>query len=558
MPLLSLIEMKRYYKKCNLPFLIAIVCLCICTACQSDGIYPKRMPSDATVGFTAKLSQDTEVKTRALDTLYVTSSPFNGNFYIELYQNDVPAGSSNSIIATYKVPSGFEGILEPINEENQLQWQNLDGQHSFYSWTLPFFDGYSAENSIDDGNNFDSSLWTDAEEVSTDPITIYFHDSPEGPEYNQNKNNSIYETFIGAASGPYSYIGHGKYVDFTFRHLVSKINVDMLALIKEDNSVNKDALGDITFIGMPSEAIFYPHPTNGEAPYVTPPDPINPDSGVTFFINNQPGNNANGTKNEFYICPELDFSTISFKINLNNAEYGNNGDYFGSFYDVEFIREGDEDFNTGDGSDSKILHAGEMMTLNFQLIPGVGPGVSVIIQDWNTESQRSAVNHPYQGIYTSEELQELIDLFKKFNPTNNPTIPDDLMEYFDLYGVTMEDGQLVFPLYDNVQLTTSVVSIFKSFIIDGQGHQLVMDTNRNNTFGGTPYYNIGPVKDIYICDGNGNNSIYIDSEGYVYIFDETTQDYKKTENRLTDLGTQYNSYDINPVTGEVILSNYYS
>lgn len=517
-----------------------------------------QLPEDSRVAFSAVISDLQNVKTRSLDTLYVTTSPFNGNFYIQL-DTTTETGATDTIIATYKVPSGYEGELQPIDSDNELRWHSIRGQHSFYSWTMPWYDGYNADGIVDD--TFNSRLWTDLAEVNAGPISIKFNDSPEGEEYDQYKNNVIYETFIGASAGPYSYLDHGKYVELTFRHLVSKINVNMLALIKEDNSINEDAVGDITFMGMPSTAIFYPHPENGGAPYVSPPDYINQDAGLTFFINNKVGNQANGTKNEFYICPELDFSQIGFKINLNNLEYGSNGDYFGSFSDVEFVRIG-EDFDSPTGGDDKILHAGEMMTLNFQLIPGVGPGVSVVIEDWSTKSQTDAVNHPYQGLYTSSELEELIDLFKQYNPKNYTEIPPELMEYFDLYGRD-EDGNLIFPLYDNLVYDklvggNCVFAIFKKFIIDGQGHQITLATNRNATFGGTPYYNLGPVRDVYISDPAGNNSIYIDSDGYVYLFNPETQDFDKTDNRLEPLDDPYNSYDINPVTGEVIRSDFYS
>lgn len=536
--------------------LAAIVMLAtIMESCMREDAVTLTLPENCNVEFSAILKDSYKVKTRTLDTLYVASSPFSGNFYIELFTDTPAPGESQSLIATYKVPSGYEGILAPINEENQLEWQTLEGNHTFYSWTMPWYDGYSAADETDD--NFESTTWTNATEVSTDPVEIYFHDSPEGPGgYDIYKNNAIYSTFIGAVSGPYSYVGHGKYVDFTFRHLVSKININMLAIVKPDNSYNKDVVGDITFIGMPETATFYPHPDDGSAPYVEPGE-LNQNEGLTFFINNI--DQGTGSRNELYIAPEIDFSNIGFKINLNNLDYGQEGDYYGNFNDVVFVREG-EDFDDVNGRDSKILHAGEMMTLNFQLLPGQGPGVSVIIKNWDTESQHSAVNHPYQGIYTDEEFGDLINMFGKYNPPSNyyPNIPEEMMEYFELYGITIEDDQLVFPLYDNVNIDASVVSIFKSFIIDGQGHQLVMKTNRNQTFGGTPYYNIGPVRDIYITDPDGNNSIYIDSDGFVYTFDQTTQDFVKTTHQLLPLEDGKYSYDINPQTGEIIQSDFYT
>lgn len=506
--------------------------------------------------FLSRINEDAIVKTRQLDTLDVTTAPFNGYFYIESSSADNTSGEP--IIGIYRVPSGYQSTLEPIDEENRLKWQSLRTPHTFHTWTLPWFDTQTIDESgsyVETQPKWSSSDWTSASGVSTEPCTIYFKDSPEGENgYDIYNNNSVYETFVGTIAGPYDYINHGKYVELIYRHLVSKISVEGLSILKGDNSVDEDIVANITFMGMPTYATFYPHPDDTTAPYVAPPNDIDPDSGVTFFINNKA--NDSGNKNEFYICPELDFSNIGFKINVNNEEYSANGDYFGSFNDIEFIREDDDGLSAGDGSDSRVLHAGEMMKLKFQLIPGVGPGIAVVIEDWSTKDQKNATHYPNPGIYTSAQMEELLNLFKQFAADTTP-IPDALLEYLELYGFIDEDGNYIFPLYDNVSVSTSILSILKPFIIDGLGHQLTMQTNKNNVFNGTPYYNIGPVRNVYISDPNGNNSIYIDSDGNIYTFNPETGMYDATGNSLPPLENNQYSYDVNPVTGEVIPSTFY-
>lgn len=534
----------------------AILLTMAVTGCRQDDFGRNNIDAElGSVEFSALVKENGALKTRALDSVYVTSTPYDCNFYIELLTLLPGETDSTSIIGTYKVPGGYQGTLHAIDDGNRLNWQDLESEHTFYAWTLPwinadsdgngdyFTDGEDGEENPDDDNDTpdqgdDAELYT----PDTTPIHITFYNSPEGENgYDKYKNNAVLETFIGTKAGPYSYIKHGKYVDLTFRHLVSKINVSKMTLVKSDGSVNEDVQGDITFIGMPTEAIFYPHPEDGQPPYVKATN-ISSDNGVTYFINNK----ANETK-VFYICPEIDFSKIGFKINLNDVEYGSYGDYFGSFRDVKFVRNGTE-FDASDGSDITTLHAGEMMTVSFELIPGVGPGVSVIIDDWSTKQSSESVHHSHPGIYTEAEAEDFMSVFG--NPDATQEQIDNLIE---LYG---EEGSNEFKIYENLTINESYFPMGEEYVLNGMGHQLTMKPATDSSiFNGDPFVTVGPTKDLYITDGT--NTIYIDAEGKIWLIDNATGNATDSGYSLGALETGNVGYNIDLVTGEVIQTNTY-
>lgn len=501
------------------------------TGCRSeDSVSPSAFPLP--IDFSAKVKDLGNVRTRTLDTVYVASSPYSGNFYIQSNVPGTVTGDTISTIGVYKVPSGYEGTLRPVSTEGELKWLTLYDSHTFYAWTLPW---------EDENPDYEPSA------VSMD---IKFHDSGEGVDYETYQNNAVYETFIGTKEGPYDYVNHGKYVEMTFQHLVSKINIEMLAVVETDNSVHKDVVGDITFMGMPSEAKFYPHPDNCRAPYVEASQTFNADSGVTYFIDNKDNNDDNNIRNQFYICPELDFSQIGFKINLNSVEYGNRGDYFGNFNDIEFVRVG-EDYDNLDGSDSKVLHAGEMMTLSFILVPGTGPGVSVIIEKWSYEQEENATHHPYPGIYTDAEMQSVLDVF--LNQKEYGVTPE-VKDIFDVYGEG--EGSTDFPLYDNVTLNGAIIPMPPGYTLDGMGHTIYLNSANTGVFGSDPYVNIGEARDLYIT--YNDYTIYIDPDGNIFTFDNITQTYTQTQYKLEPYSGNQKSYDIDLKTGEVKSSDYYN
>ena len=529
--------------------------------------------ADDPIVFGVSLQEIENVRTRAdgtddvskFESTYIVSDPFGMDFYIQLYC--LLDDETKTKLGTYEVPSGYEGKLEAKAGSEPLKWSDLDSDHTFYAWNIPW---------NDDKNYDENEKWVPElnDEGGLDPITIKFHDSYEGPEgFDKYKNNSIYENFIGAKSVPHSYRKHGRYVDLTFHHLVSKIKIGSFRLIGTDGSIQEHLKADVTFVGMPTEATFYPHPENHGRPCIPTNSWKQSDNeGLTFFIDNDAT-----TEDYFYICPEVDFSKIDFKVKINDEEYKHKDVFYGTFDDVVFKRnrgaayDQDKD-DEGNDIDSKILHAGEMMTLNITLIPGIGPGLSIIIDKWSTDDPKDTPYHAFPGIYSEADVRSLLDAFlNQKNPGQGGTTEDDIKRLFDMYGEEREeevDGQIVkrkyFPLYENVDISKhtngNIFPVPDGYILDGMGHTITMKTNRgsNNDFKYTQtYFNIGSARDIWLTDGT--NTIYIDAEGYVWIKDDSEPGgYKRTEHKLEPLVDPYKSYDISCETGIVHRSTYYN
>lgn len=510
-------------------------------SCQSDKDDITLQKAGDKVEFVGYVSDKGEVQTRILEKEYIASEPFDMDFYIQLCCYDNNNVLCHTEYGTYVVPSSYEGRLEPKpNQENTLNWQDLYLDHTFYAWNIP---------------------WDSVYEINEDKIKkgieISFENSSEEDGYEKNKNNAIYENFIGAKSEPYSYKKHGKYVDLTFHHLVSKIRIGSFILIQPSGAIQEHLQADVTFVGMPTEATFYPHPDGDGRPRVEPGE-YDPDNGITYFINNKAG-----AEDIFYICPEVNFSKIDFKVKIKNSEYIDYDTYYGTFDGVKFHREPGTDYDREEDDDETILHAGEMMTLNIVLIPGIGPGLAIVISEWSTDEPNESQYHTYPGIYSDAEVKEMHDYFASQGAYGDED--KNIEQLFEMYGQENDLGdgktEKVFVLYDDVDISkggdANIFPIPKGYVVDGMGHTITMKTNGNNTaYVSAPYFNIGPVRDVWLTDGT--NTIYIDADGYIYIYDSDKQDFVKTKNQLTPLTGEEKSYDISCKDGTVHNSTYYN
>ena len=489
-----------------------------------------------TVNFSFNIKDNVDVKTR-FDSAYITTDPYNGNFYIYMEVE----GYNKPHFGTYIVPSGYEGRLGSKDTGDALMWQDLTSSHTFYSWTIPWEEDYYNG------------------KINIDEVTVNFHNSSERSGYNQHQNNKILEKFIGAKSGPYSYANNGKYVDLTFFHLVSKIHINSFSLIESDGSIQKDLQADVTFINMPTTATLNIIPDNGWRPRVTPGE-ADPNNGITYFIDNQ----ATDT-DEFYICPEVDFRTIEFQVKINTLEYANYKTYYGTFADVKFERIPGENHDSGEGTDDYILHAGEVMHLNIVLIPGVGPGISVIIEKWSDENPKESKYYSYNGVYSEAEMQQIIDAFLNQKKVDGKVTTEGLKELFDTYGQEI-DGVKYFFLYEDILFAgrdyPAGFPIWKEYILNGLGHTLEINMNAySHVFGSDhPYFNIGPARDIYVTGTYNNKSytIYIDEDGYVYTYNAEKNSYVNSGHQLEPLEDNFYSYNIDAQTGEVKQATYYN
>lgn len=529
------------------PAALAAILTAVLAGCQSEGPDPAGGPE---IDFDILVKEASAVRTR-VDTTYITSV-YDTDFYIELN-----TGSEREQ-ETYVVAPGKEGRLDAKYENKTLQWKDLTSAHTFYGWTLPWLKSTADGEGTDKQQEIDGF---DGRDNHGKYLTVQFEDTTDETVNSQEghaDNNSVLEKFIGTKAGPYIYTQHGKYVSLTFRHLVSKIKIGQIALIEPGGTVHKEIKAEMMFIGMPKTARFYPHPDDHGHPFVRYTD-LPENDGVTYYI----GNNF-GKADYFYICPELDFKELKFKIKVKDSQFGDHGDYYGSFEDVTFERVAGTDYDLG--GDDTVLHAGEMMTLDIVLIPGTGPGISLIIEGWNTDSPEESIYRFRPGIYNESELREMLDAF--LNQKNQGgTTEEEIRRLFELYGEEKDiDGngtkEKVFPLFDNVDISGdpngNIFPIPKDYILDGMGHTITMKTNSgyNSDFNGTKtYFNIGPARDVWLSDASGNNKIYIDAKGYVWYYDENGN-FTKGE-QLPPLEGDYKSYDIS-VDGIIHRSTYYN
>lgn len=494
--------------------------------------------------FNAKVIEDNSVKTR-FDSAYIEIDKYDTNFYIELCC-DEESGEPFTETGTYVIPSGYSGRLGSKVDNEALNWHDLTSPHTFYGWTIPWSKDYYANG-----------------KPTTDPIIVTFENSFDTPsdQMGENFNNKILETFIGSKSGPYTYNTHGRYVDMTYFHLVSKIKIGTFKLTETTGAIQRNLKAEITFINMPTSGKFYPHPSDNSAPYLKPDTP-NPNSGITYYISNKPEEDESDI---FYISPETDFSQISYQVKLTNINYASYSTYYGTFDTVEFVRNG-EDFDSKENNDSKILHAGEMMTININLIPGVGPGISLLIDKWSTDGEQKAQYHTYPGLYSEAEMKALLNGFLSQQLIDGKITMDGLQQLYETYGHKNEKGEMVFDLFENMDISEksalsdgNILPVWKDYILNGLGHTVKMKTNSwSHVFNSDPYYNVGPVRDIYLTDTQGNNTIYIDNDGFVWIYNATANSFDRTENQLTPLEDNKYSYNIDALTGQVVQATYYN
>ena len=551
----------------NVKSAIVVLALPVLIAgCRSERHEQAFDPTSSAVRFGAVVMNEADLRTRTLVKNDVKADPFYMDFYIELC-TDRDEQPEQPEIGTYVIPSGYSGWLETKENHVRLTWKDLTSKHTFYGWNLPCMT-LRQKNDADAGTYDD---WITEEKGSTyeewikheknikdadpkypHPLTIEFRNSPEA-DYSKYRNNEHLENFIGTKAGPVDYKTNGTYVELVFRHLVSKIEINKLSLIDGPHTIINNLKAEMTFFGMPRSATFYPHPTekqlidprtgqqltglsydgnDWEGPVVVAnKESIDEDSGLTYFIADDP---EKGVDNLFYVCPEIDFSTMVFRIDLKNELYSDRISYYGTFDNVNFVRKKGEDYD--EGNDEKILHAGEVMHLVIELYPGIGPGVSVVIDDWSSDQAtgRDAVHHSYSGIYTDSEAQDIIDVFK-----NNPT-DEQIRNMYELYGD--QDAENVFKLYEDIAVAGEKFPMCKDsegkvYILNGMGHTVKM---------GAKTVTIGEMRDIYLTDGT--NTIYIDSEGYICKYDSETYEYERTEYQLNGS----NSYKINLSTGAFV------
>ena len=508
----------------------------------------------------------------------------NLNFYIDKVVD------GNNEIVTYQIPSGQSGTLSALNSAEALQWSGRTAQHTFYGWTYPM-------EGVDFQTNGTKAITFTFEDTYVQEATNIWNNSTNNtPAWPANcwKNGEILEKFVGTVQGPISYASNGMYVPLEFRHLVSKIFLNSFRLVDNENAVSYEGVvGNITFYGLPKKATFYPKPedANGKpvAPYVDMSS-IVPETGITYAIKNQTehyewegsvpsSSTANGiyAKDCWYIPPEIDLTTLSFKIEIYekvsgtwqlSSKFGQSGAFYGDFSNIKLDRQSyNSGYNSPDGGDDTVLHAGEYLVLSMDLSANGSPALKGQIIEWtdNSNTDRTAYQHVKQGIYTLTEAKKISDIMDKIrsNP-NNESYQQQLAELWDLYGsgeTTADDPEgeypeynpekKIFRLYDDLGNGSTVandeVGRMKNFymgddyILDGMGHTIM--------FANPIYPYLGPMRDVYLrnADPSRDYIVYIDKDGWIYTVNPVTYVHTPTGNNVN---TAKNPYRINLSTGQ--------
>lgn len=418
------------------------------------------------------------------------------------------------------------------------------------------------------------------------------------------RNGEALERLVGTKTDrSYVFNQDGRYVPLTYKHLVSKIILGDFWLYDNTGATQKDLKALITFYGMPKRAMFYPYPAPVEgvvpAPYVTidHSDPYgisknpkvktpeadatrdkvtyDPDQFLTFYIMNE-GNHEDNSggliladdyyrdHDAFYICPEIDFSNLEYKVEFYEAivdketnrvlgyqrhqRYGVRGGYFGDFKNVEFRREIGTDENGNpiydeDPSDDHVLHAGEVMILNMKVYEKSGPGVGVWIRNWSSENLKSATYHKHPGIYSGADATAVRDAYWYTSP--NGTYDGRKERASELYGETVKDEETgkettVIRMYSDITFACYNSNVTaedhyqfrlrpekdKDVILDGMGYTIsFVEQYAAHTEPHESFY-IGNVRDVYVT--NGETTIYFDDQGNICRLNKETGKYEPT------------------------------
>lgn len=542
--------------------------------------------SPGEITFMAMQNRETSMATRA-EAIPVNPDDFgNTDFYI--YETGTYVDKQANVteqraeVGVYWLASGVEGQLDyKGQEEEKLNWFAADTEHLFWSWTWPLAEkDYSKV-------NFDTK-------PKAEPLTFISSDFPlpEDPDHPRDltpseawRNGEALEQLVGTMTErPYIFNEDGRFVPLTYKHLVSKIILGKFILVDNTGSQQNDLKARITFYGMPKRAMFYPVPAvdaagNKVAPYVTidytdpyginhKPDEITKEELIkavpqevdydtkeylTFYITNEGGDNTNtGTNPDadsnvhpdlFYICPEVDFTDLEYKVEfveydtdtktyIPHTRYGNRGGYFGNFKSIQFKREVD---GVEVVATDRKLHAGEIMMLNMTVYEKSGPGAGVYIRNWESNKLKSATHHVHKGIYSDAEAAAVRTTFQKTSDSDEVT--DERRDSYAIYGEDEEDAdrntEHVIHLYSDVTLAnTSGPFNFKMYyevppaadvILDGMGYTISFINNSSTNKVVFETFVIGNMRDVYITNGIG--TVYIDPQGQICRMNEETGKY---------------------------------
>lgn len=462
-------------------FSFLIISVLFSTSCMEDNI---RMQGDGNLLFTGEVVESSETSTRGPEANPISRNDYDLVFYVSLKSEE------NRKCRTYLIPKpNGDGFLRSYQNQDSLLWQSTQNDHYFYGWTMPWIDESESERDINKDNLEDGTRISF--DVNDD---MYTRNGTSASNY-----HASLEKFIGAGKGPVNYNNNGEYINFQFRHLVSKIVISTFRysyVDKDGNYQTPSVEGSITFIGLPAEGVFIREGEYG--PIVKP----NPDSKqVTYSV-------KSGTV--LYVCPNIDLSKVSYRISSQSKEIESAGDFLGDFSNIYLLRDLNDNWvitqmNEHPGTEpTTTLYAGETLELNIMLRQTIGNYVAAGIRSWDTQDVRETGAYPYLGIYNENEMKNFYDLFQDgYNE-------DDEERMFQTYG---DKETREYRLYNDVSGVNHGFRMGKKYILNGMGHTVEFVPNSSGEI------KISKAKDIYLSDGKGN-VVYIDEEFNVFKINE--------------------------------------
>lgn len=569
----------------------------------------------ATVGGT-----DNVTNTRVNNSIYdITSTLYNLGFFIRVDGQNLE-GDKRIATSRYQIPSGVAGMLVPADGQTELNWFARNQEHEIYSWTMPFLDwkNFTPEEDVLEQGFRIKFEDTDISETTSNTATAFKSDSW--------KNGQDLEKFIGGKTNKLTYLENGKYVELRMRHLVSKIMLKQIQIVNNTTGgSNAKIKGTITIYGMPNEITFYPCPKDEQGNNLQPYAEFDNEwdypqnQSLTFAITNNSktysweGHTSTSSTYYFadawYIPPEVDFSELTYKIQLYEAEdilddagkvigyqwvpdknHGEHGAYFGSFKNMTFDRSlngSNYDDAEDPGSDRTILHAGEYIVLNINMTERGTPSVQGVIKAWDGFIERTGHSHTGPGLYNQREFYEMQSSMSSSAST------DKREEFYLVYGsgkTTADDPEDLYPDYEkfkrcgNQELkiievfedigyngygnsttgtTAKVSSIYmpNPYILDGKGHTINVTGGVSNSpsLTSSATCQIGNVRDVYLkcsfsVSSGGTTTyldyiVYIDKMGDVWTVDPVT--FKETKTGYNVNNATNNPTSIDLKTGKV-------
>ena len=593
------------YFRLSAMLLSAVGLSVVSEGCVNDDPINNRVSSTENIAFQALQKDGSTLATRAGEQIPVNYDDFGDtSFYI--YEHGTQKTDNSEFpraqVGTYWLESGTQGQLDFKGpQEDKLNWFAGDTEHRFWSWTWPLAepDYSTVDLSTPPSNEVLNFISSDFPLPASSTDTQEPDGTVQPTEAQAWCNGEALEQLVGTKTDrAYIFNQDGRYVPLTYKHLVSKIILGDFVLVDNTGASQSDLKARITFYGMPKRAMFFPLPEVDEsgypaAPYVTidytdpygtdhqsNPTDLTAESAIkakkeeatqdgkfynlseflTFYITNEGGDNTNtGTnpdadpnvhRDMFYICPEVDFSYLEYKVEFveydkdtksykPHSKSGTRGGYFGDFKSVQFMREVEDGVEIV--SSDRVLHAGEVMMLNMTVYQKSGPGAGVWIRNWDSEKLKSATHHTHKGIYSDGEASAVRSAFmSKTNELN-----DAQKAAYEIYGDTDDEGNKIIRLYSDITFscyTSSTSSTYTDMyynfriypetgddmvILDGMGYTITFVEPSSYNHDEHKTFTIGNMRDIYIT--NGTSTIYIDPQGRICRINKETGKFDVSE-----------------------------